>query len=62
MNKLSKFSWGRYFQYYLTGEREKQDFVEGSMSSNYHNTVFLLQIVFASSPLACNFNEQEVVV
>lgn len=37
-------------------------FVEGSMSSNYHNTVFLLQIVFASSPLTCNFNEQEVVV
>lgn len=36
--------------------------VEGNMLSNSHNTVFLLQIVFALSPLACNFDEQGVVV
>lgn len=36
--------------------------LEGSMSSNSHNTVLLLQMVLASSPLACNFYKQEVVV
>lgn len=36
--------------------------VEGNMLSNSHDTVFLLQIVFALSPLACNFDDQGVVV
>lgn len=36
--------------------------VEGNMLSNSHDTVFLLQIVFALSPLARNFDEQGVVV